>query len=126
VVAETIQIVRAPVEAGRVLVTDEAWRRIGSFFALSWRELDIVRQVLADHKEGAIARELGISTHTVHTYVGRAYRKMHVTNRLQLVLRVVQLQSEPATSQTTDSSPPQPAAARVRPCPLADLCPLSS
>ena len=37
----------------------------------------------------AIALELGISQHTVHTYLSRLYRKLGVTSRVQLVLSVL-------------------------------------
>jgi len=77
-------------ETSQLLFTDEAWHRIALAFALSPRELEIVRQIFDDHKEAAIAQALGISPHTVHTYLARVYHKLHVTSRVQLVVRVVQ------------------------------------
>jgi len=55
---------------------------------LSGREREVLRLVVADLKESEIAHRLSISTHTVHTYLDRMYRKLSVTSRLQLVLRM--------------------------------------
>ena len=39
--------------------------------------------------ELAIASDLGISQHTVHTYLERVYRKLAVGSRVALVVRVM-------------------------------------
>ena len=44
--------------------------------------------VFDDKKEVEIAQELKISAHTVHTYLGRLYRKLNVSSRAQLIVRV--------------------------------------
>ena len=44
---------------------------------LSMREREIVQCVLADYSDGEIAYHLRLSTHTVHTYVARLYRKAY-------------------------------------------------
>ena len=56
--------------------------------SLSPREADIVRYLTADEPEASIAHRLGISPHTVHTHVGRLYRKLGVTSRTQVILRM--------------------------------------
>jgi DNA-binding CsgD family transcriptional regulator len=56
--------------------------------ALSARESDIVKAVFEDQKEYCIAANLGISSHTVHTHLERIYRKLHVSSRVALVVRV--------------------------------------
>jgi DNA-binding CsgD family transcriptional regulator len=56
---------------------------------LSERELQFVRQVLEDRKEESIAYELGISPHTVNTYLQRLYAKLRVASRAQLIVRVL-------------------------------------
>lgn len=44
--------------------------------------------VFDDDTEFAIADELKVSPHTVHTYSQRLYHKLVVTDRVKLVLRV--------------------------------------
>jgi DNA-binding NarL/FixJ family response regulator len=51
--------------------------------------VQIVRGVFDDHKEEQIGCELGISRHTVNTYFQRIYRKLRVSSRPQLILRVM-------------------------------------
>lgn len=64
------------------------------------------RQVLCQLPGGAtyqvIAHRLGISTHTVDTYMRRLRTKTGATNRTQLAVLAVQLGYYPATS----SGPP--------------------
>jgi DNA-binding CsgD family transcriptional regulator len=67
-----------------------AWEEIGGSLNLSHQELRIVRGVFDDLTESAIADELQISPHTVHTHLGRLYRKLGVTGRVPLVLRVME------------------------------------
>ena len=56
--------------------------------ALSGRESEILQAVFDDQKESCIAANLGISAHTVHTHLERIYRKLHVSSRVELVVRV--------------------------------------
>jgi hypothetical protein len=42
-----------------------------------------------DHTDAVIAGDLQISPHTVHTHCERLYRKLGVTGRVKLVLRVM-------------------------------------
>jgi len=74
---------------GAVMFSDQAWEEIGRSFKLSGRELQVVKEIFDDHTEFAIAANFGVSQHTVHTYCERLYRKLDVTGRVKLVLRVV-------------------------------------
>ena len=65
------------------------WDKIGCSLRLSGQELRIVRGVFDDCTEPAIADELNVSSHTVHTHCERLYRKLGVTDRIKLVLRVI-------------------------------------
>jgi DNA-binding CsgD family transcriptional regulator len=87
------------------------WSTISSRLELSERETQIVALILHDEPEATIAGELGISSHTVHTHLERVYRKLHVSSRCQLVLRVfreyVRLQPVPelaAVGRSADGS----------------------
>jgi DNA-binding CsgD family transcriptional regulator len=67
----------------------KAWEAIAVSLELSGRELEIVRSVFEDRTEYAIATDLHISPHTVHTHVERLHHKLRVANRVQLVLRIL-------------------------------------
>jgi len=64
------------------------WHGLACRLKLSPRELQIVRGVFRDKKERAIAAEYGISAHTVHTHLERLYRKLGVSSRVSLIVRI--------------------------------------
>lgn len=74
---------------GAAMFSDQAWEEIARNLKLSSRELQIVRKVFDDHTEFAIADDLSVSPHTIHTHCERLYRKLAVTDRVRLVLRVM-------------------------------------
>lgn len=73
---------------GRTVFSEAAWQRVTSVLALSARESEILQAVFEDQKEYCIAANLGISSHTVHTHLERLYRKLPVSSRVELVVRV--------------------------------------
>jgi DNA-binding NarL/FixJ family response regulator len=74
---------------GRGVLSAEEWRAIEASLGLSPREAQIVKCIFDDRKESAIARWLGLSTPTVHTYIARVYQKLGVHSRIELVIRCV-------------------------------------
>jgi len=76
--------------SGATMFSDQAWREVARRLRLSGQELRIVRGVFNGHKEYAIAANLGISPHTVHTHFERLHRKLGVADRVELVLRVIE------------------------------------
>ncbi len=70
------------------MFSDKAWLEIAHRLKLSERETQIVRGVFNDQTEFTIGVNLGISPSTVHTHCQRLYRKLAVTDRVKLVLRV--------------------------------------
>ena len=68
---------------------EQAWSEIAHSLNLSGRELQIVRGVFDDETEIAIAGDLGISRHTVHTHFSRLHHKLGVATRTQMSLRVM-------------------------------------
>jgi len=60
-------------------------------FKLSPREIEIIRLLMRSLRESEIAEDLQISSHTVHTHLGRVYRKLNVTSVAELSLRVISL-----------------------------------
>jgi DNA-binding CsgD family transcriptional regulator len=73
----------------RYLLPADAWDRMSVRLRLSPRELQILMYVFDDQKRETIAAELAISPHTVNTYFQRLYKKLDVSSRPQLILRVV-------------------------------------
>ena len=52
---------------------------------LSRRQRDVLHQLLRGMSEKEVARELGVSPHTVHTHVKRLYTEFNVTSRGELL-----------------------------------------
>lgn len=75
---------------GAALLTDHAWFEIARALGITKRELQIVQCVFDNLPKTGIARRLGISGHTVHTHMNRLFKKLTVTTRTELVLRVVE------------------------------------
>lgn len=81
---------RFPAATGSALLSAGDWVEAASQLRLSGRELQILRGVFDCRKDTALAADLGIAPRTVATHFERLYRKMKVTNRVALVLRVVE------------------------------------
>jgi DNA-binding CsgD family transcriptional regulator len=69
-------------------LSDRAWTAITGSLGLSSREAEVARLILSDAGEATIATTLAISPHTVHTHLGRLYRKLGVTSRCQVAVRI--------------------------------------
>lgn len=67
---------------------DHVWAAIAGSLDLSEREADIAKLLMADMSERAIAENLRISSHTVHTHLERLYRKLNARSRCQVVVRI--------------------------------------
>jgi DNA-binding CsgD family transcriptional regulator len=74
---------------GSALLSNDTWPRIQVALGLSPRELQVIQGIFQDDKEASIAQDLGISPHTVNTYLQRLYAKLRVCSRSQLIVRVV-------------------------------------
>lgn len=75
--------------AGRDILCQNQWSAVRQRFSMSDRQLQMVMRLFDDRSEAAIAEELGISRHTVHTHCVRLYEKANVSNRLQLVAHIL-------------------------------------
>jgi DNA-binding NarL/FixJ family response regulator len=64
------------------------WSAVKVALRLTDRELEIVQALFDGQKEEDIARTLSISRYTVHTHLGRLYRKLQVDCCTGLLLRV--------------------------------------
>ena len=65
------------------------WRVLGDSLGLSHRQLQIALAIIDDLKKLAIAHRLEISPSTVHTHIEKLYRKLGVSSRVALVVRIV-------------------------------------
>jgi DNA-binding NarL/FixJ family response regulator len=74
------------VRRNRFILPPSAWQTIATSLRISARELQIIQEIFDDRKEMAIAAELTISVHTVHTHLERLYRKLGVGSRVGLIL----------------------------------------
>ena len=70
------------------MLSPAEWSVIAGALRLSPRELDVVQCIFDDYTEAAMARQLTISVHTVHTHLERLYRKLGVTTRCGAAIRV--------------------------------------
>ena len=73
---------------GRFPLSPRDWQAIGDSLRFSMRERQVVRCVFAGRTESEIAGHLGLSSHTIHSYLDRLYRKLKVNSRCELVVRV--------------------------------------
>lgn len=80
---------KAVLHRDRSILPHDAWEVIANSLRISDRELEIIQGIFDDRKEYAIAQELKISVHTVHTYLERLYRKLGVSSRVTLVLYIL-------------------------------------
>jgi DNA-binding CsgD family transcriptional regulator len=72
----------------RGILNDKAWREISDSLGFTHREVQIVKGVFRNLKNAAIAGWLSISSHTVHIHLNRLYKKLRVTTRTELVVRI--------------------------------------
>jgi DNA-binding CsgD family transcriptional regulator len=84
---------------------DVQWQSIAEALQLSRRESEITRLLLDDQTEWSIAAQLSISRHTVHTHLERLYRKLEVTSRSQVIMRVFQTYVELSSQETKRTGP---------------------
>ena len=94
----------------------EKLHAIGMSLNLTARELQIIHGLLDGRHEDTIARELGISRHTVHAHLGRVYKKLNVDCCTGLLLRIFNkyVALEPAASDPTAVDPTESAPLRLR------------
>jgi DNA-binding CsgD family transcriptional regulator len=81
----------------------DVWSRLRDSLRLSDRELQIVQGIFEDQKQESIAFTLGISPHSVNTYMQRIYAKLRIGSRPQLIVRVM---SEYLAFLATQEQPP--------------------
>lgn len=76
------------VPADPIALSDGMWESLACSLGLTGRELEVVRSLFQAESEADIGADLGISPHTVHSHLDRIHRKLGVTSRVALVVRV--------------------------------------
>ncbi len=95
-----------PVFGGaRCAVVRVATQKPAAFEGLSKREREIARLLVSGYSGVNVAALSGLSENTVRTYVRRLYGKLGVTNRAELVLKLLTPESS-ATSPASPIAPP--------------------
>lgn len=72
---------------------------------LSTRELQVVRHAAQGKTNRAIAQELGLSEHTVKNYLFRAFDKLGVSNRIELLFYLTMKEPEAEASKNATLNP---------------------
>ena len=85
---------------GASLLTDQAWHEIARTLGITQREMQIVQSVFDNQHETEIAKCFKISPHTVHMHLNRLFKKLNVTSRTELVLRIVEQMVKLTLSET--------------------------
>ena len=70
------------------LLSDQEWTSVKKELALSPRQAQIVWCLLHAKADKQIAGEIGISVPTVRTYLDRLFHKLHVNDRVGLLVHV--------------------------------------
>ena len=77
-------------QPGKGLVSDTQWSGLELQFKLTKRELEVCQRMFDGMTRQETASLMGIKTRTVRHYMERIHDKMRVSNRVQLVLRIIQ------------------------------------
>ena len=75
---------------GAAMLSAHAWAEIAAAPRISKRELQIIQGIFDNLNEREVASRLNMAEHTVHTHLNRLFKKLTVTTRADLVLRVVE------------------------------------
>ena len=75
-------------QTGSGLFSKRQWSVIGEALNLTNRELEVVQGLFDDQTEAGMGETLGISSHTVHTHIGRIYEKLGVASRSGALVRI--------------------------------------
>ena len=72
------------------LLDDHQWRYVQRWYGLSPRELEVARLICCGYHNDDVAGNLRIRCGTVKTHLRNIYRRIHVTNKIQMLLKFVE------------------------------------
>ena len=91
---------------GENLISDAEWAAVKSYSRLSRREGQVCRLLFEGQKRDEIAEELKISPRTVRYHLETLHKKLQISTRVDLVLRMVQLRNFVARRRLVSPSVP--------------------
>jgi DNA-binding NarL/FixJ family response regulator len=98
----------------QTFLSETSWTAIVRSLRLSTREAEVVELILCGQTETGMALALKISRHTVHTHLERLYRKLGVTDRCQVVVRIFQQYVELLDQNHEHAAPTGAAGVHIR------------
>ena len=104
---EVAEAIRVVARGGTAFSPDQI-RSLGGRLALTARDQDIVRLVMASRSNDEIGRELGMAAKTVESHLSKLFERTGVSSRVELVLRAERegwLVSDPAPPSEDTSEP---------------------
>jgi DNA-binding CsgD family transcriptional regulator len=75
---------------GAAILSDHAWSEIAKTLGITKREIQIIQGVFDNHTQQGIATRLNMNEHTAHTHLNRLFKKLNITTRTELVLRIME------------------------------------
>ncbi|UCE98829.1 MAG: helix-turn-helix transcriptional regulator [Planctomycetota bacterium] len=72
-----------------ILLTEQHWAYIQSLYHMSPREVQVAQLVCQGLNNEDIARDLRIKRGTVKTHLRNIYRRVHVQNKITMLLRLL-------------------------------------
>lgn len=75
-------------------MTRSTWKSVSTALKLSPQQVRIVELMLQGKQDKEIAANLGISIYTVQTYNKRIFARLHVSDRLALILLIFSIAQE--------------------------------
>jgi DNA-binding CsgD family transcriptional regulator len=75
---------------GAAMLSDHAWLEIAAALDITRREQQIIQAVFDNLTEARIAERFKLSPHTIHMHMNRLFKKLGVSSRTELVLRIVE------------------------------------
>lgn len=89
----------ADVRPGSSMLTDQQWEDMAEILRLTRREKEVCRELFNGYTRIQIAEHLGIKPRTVRHYMEHIHQKLVVTNRVGVVLRIIQVRDRLASKQ---------------------------
>lgn len=72
------------------LLSKKQWDYVQRRYTLSQRELEVARLVCRGLSNNEIAKKLSIAPGTAKTHIRNVYRRVHVKNKIQMLLKFVE------------------------------------
>ena len=76
------------------MVNDDCWEEIKRFAGLTDREFQVTQLIFNGGSRNSTAESLGITERTVRHHLETLYNKLCVKNRVDLVLRIIQIRDQ--------------------------------